>query len=117
VGTKGGLPDLPVIQRHGEGVYVFPGKNCPTSLPSFAVAGPFRDAMSAKLWILERLEAGLTESQRTVWSAVVPKLGGVSFDLGLELSLIQLVKQGRTVAQLDRFIPWSSWIVPPSSKE
>lgn len=90
---------------HASGVYVFADLHTPSNSPRHAVAGPFADGYGARLWILQHQEAGLSDAQRAAWAALVEQLGGLTHDLGLELELLDRVIRGRTVAQLEKYLP------------
>lgn len=69
------------------------------------IAGPFTTGYAARLWILEKLEASLSESHRAVWAALSERMGGVTHDLGVELFLVEQVARGRTAEQLAKYLP------------
>lgn len=101
------IPDLPYIQilTGHPGVYVFPDKKGFSSNPRHAIAGPFSDARGARLWILESLEAQLTDSRRAVWVEVCKRLGKMSHDLGIEFFAIDMVLHGKSIGQIAPYLP------------
>lgn len=101
------LPDLPFVAslRNHQGAYVFPDRKSWSSSTRHALAGPFRDARGARLWILESLEAQLVDARRSVWVEVCKRLGSMSQDLGIELYLINMVLHGKTVEDIAPYVP------------
>ena len=94
---------LPLVQRQevdGK-VYVYPPDGLGRSL-----AGPFDTSDAGRWWVVEHLESTLTPAQLEVWRAVVDLLPAErSRDGGLELGLLDIVRHGRTIEQLRKYIP------------
>ena len=103
-----------IIQRHDisvrqpditAGLYVFADMDRPTHSARHALAGPFDTAVAARLWVVQRLEAELTESQRETWGKLAQRIGGLTADLGLELFLLEWIAKGKSFERLCRYVP------------
>ena len=68
------------------------------------LAGPFATPFAARLWIVQKVEAGLTPAKLEVWRQVSALLPAAT-DLGLELGLISLVGRGASLERLGKFLP------------
>lgn len=95
-------PHQPDIQP---GFYVFRDSESPTHAVRHAVAGPFDSALAARLWVLQHLEAALTEPQRETWAKLAQRIGGLTHDLGVELFLLEWVAKGKSFERLVRYVP------------
>lgn len=69
------------------------------------LAGPFATTYAAKFWIVEQVEAGLSDVKRAIWAEVSRRLGTLTADLGLELFLVEQVARGKTLAQVTKYLP------------
>lgn len=67
------------------------------------LAGPFPTAMAARVWVIEKVEAGLSPAKLEVWRQVSLRLPSPT-DMGLELALVALVARGRTVPLLTKYL-------------
>ena len=68
------------------------------------LAGPFASGLTARLWIVEHIEKGLSAAQLAIWSEVAAQLP-VPTDGGLELALIGLVAHGLPREKLAKYVP------------
>ena len=103
-----------ILQRHepspyqpeiAPGLYVFADMDRPTHSVRHALAGPFASAVEARLWVLQRLEAELSESHRETWGKLTRRLAGVTHDLGVELFLLEWVAKGKSYEKLCKYAP------------
>lgn len=69
-----------------------------------ALAGPFASGLTARLWIVEHIEKGLSAAKLAIWSEVAAQLP-VPTDGGLELALIGLIAHGLPIDRLRKYIP------------
>lgn len=91
---------MKVVRPQGVGkpLYVLP------DVGRTPLAGPFETPFSARLWIVQHVEAGLPPAKLEVWRSVSVRLPAAT-DLGLELALISLGGRGKTLAQVEKYLP------------
>jgi hypothetical protein len=91
---------MKVIRPEGIGqpVYVLPDTG------RTPLAGPFATKEAARLWIVEKVEAGLPEAKRETWRRVSERLPGPT-DMGMELGLIGFVAHGMTWEHIQKYLP------------